>query len=47
MTDPCNKVVYRPSLLPPITEGAHFDYRWTGSPTAAVVKLTDVGARCL
>jgi len=30
-------------LLPPITEGDHFDYRWTGSPTPAVAKLTDVG----
>jgi len=38
-----NLAVYRPSLLPPIAEGDHFDYRWTGSPTPAVAKLTDVG----
>lgn len=38
-----NLVVYRPSLLPPIVQGDHFDYRWTGSPTPTVVKLTGVG----
>jgi hypothetical protein len=38
-----NLVVYRPSLLPPIIQGDHFDYRWTGSPTPAVVKLTGIG----
>jgi RES domain-containing protein len=38
-----NLVVYRPSLLPPVLQGDHFDYRWTGSPTPAVVKLTGVG----
>jgi hypothetical protein len=38
-----NLVVYRPSLLPPVVEGDHFDYRWTGSPTPAVLKLNDVG----
>ena len=38
-----NLVVYRPSLLPPVLQGGHFDYRWTGSPTPAVVKLTAVG----
>jgi hypothetical protein len=32
-----------PRLLPPIVEGDHFHYRWTGSPTAAVVKLTGIG----
>jgi len=42
-----NLAVYCPSFLPPITEGAHFDYRWTGSPTPAVVKVTDVGVRYL
>jgi RES domain-containing protein len=36
-------VVYRPSLLPPVLEGDHFDYRWAGSPAPAVVKLTDIG----
>jgi hypothetical protein len=38
-----NLVVYRPSLLPPVLQGDHFDYRWTGSPAPAVVKLTGVG----
>ena len=38
-----NLVVYRPSLLPPVLQGDHFDYRWTGSPTPLVVKLTGVG----
>jgi RES domain-containing protein len=38
-----NLVVYRPSLLPPVIEGDHFDYRWTGGPTPAVLKLTGVG----
>jgi RES domain-containing protein len=38
-----NLVVYRPSLLPPVLQGDHFDYRWTGSPMPAVVKLTGVG----
>jgi RES domain len=37
-----NFVVYRPSLLPPVREGEIFDYRWTGSPTPAVVKLSEV-----
>jgi hypothetical protein len=38
-----NLVVYRPSLLPPVIEGDHFDYRWTGDPTPTVLKLTGVG----
>ena len=38
-----NLVLYRPLLLPPVTEGAHFDYRWTGSRTPIVMKLTDIG----
>jgi hypothetical protein len=38
-----NLVVYRPSLLPPVLEGDHFDYRWTGSPTPSVARLTDIG----
>jgi RES domain len=37
-----NLVVFQPSLLPPVWEGDHFDYRWTGSPMPKVVKLTDV-----
>ena len=37
-----NLVVYRPSLLPPVREGDHFDYRWTGSPTPTVARLTGV-----
>jgi hypothetical protein len=36
-------VVYRPSLLPPVIEGDHFDSRWTGGPTPAVLRLTGVG----
>jgi RES domain-containing protein len=38
-----NLVVYRPSLLPPVLQGDHLDYRWTGGPAPAVVKLTGVG----
>jgi len=30
--------LYRPSLLPPVIEGDHVDYGWTGSPTPAVLK---------
>jgi RES domain-containing protein len=37
-----NLVIYRPSLLPPILQGNHFDYRWTGIPKPAVVKLTGI-----
>jgi hypothetical protein len=37
-----NFVVYRPSLLSPVREGEIFDYRWTGSPTPAVMKLSEV-----
>jgi hypothetical protein len=40
-----NLVVYRSSLPPPVWEGDHFDYRWAGSPTPVVVKLTDTGGR--
>jgi RES domain-containing protein len=36
-----NLVVFRPSLLPPVLQGDHYDYRWTGSPMPAVVKLTN------
>ncbi len=39
-----NAVVYRPSLLPPVVQGDHFDYRWAGEPTPTVVKLTNIGA---
>ena len=38
-----NLVVYRPSLLPPVLQREHLDYRWTGSPAPAVVRLTGVG----
>ena len=38
-----NLVIYRPSLLPPVLQGDHFDYRWTGSPAPTVVRLTGVG----
>jgi hypothetical protein len=31
--------------LPPVIEGDHFDYRWTGEPTPTVLKLTGVGGR--
>jgi RES domain-containing protein len=37
-----NVVVYRPSLLPPVLQGDHFEYRWTGSPTPAVARLTNM-----
>lgn len=42
-----NLVVYRPSLLPPVLQGDHFDYRWTGNPAPVVVKLTGVGGPVL
>ena len=42
--DGTNLVVYRPSLLPPVLQGDHYDYRWTGSPTPAVVRLTSADA---
>ncbi len=37
-----NLVVYRPPLLPPVLQGDHFDYRWSGNPAPAVVKLTNL-----
>lgn len=37
-----NLVIYRPRLLSPVLQGDHFDYRWTGNPVPAVVKLTNV-----
>jgi RES domain-containing protein len=37
-----NVVVYRPRLLPPVLQGDHFDYRWTGSPAPAVARLTNM-----
>jgi RES domain-containing protein len=39
-----NLVVFRPRLLPPVLQGDHYDYRWTGSPAPTVVKLTNVDA---
>jgi len=42
-----NLVVYRPSLLPPVLQGDHFDYRWTGRLSPLVVKLTSVGGPVL
>ena len=38
-----NFVVYHPSLLPPVLQGDHFDYRWTGSPAPMVARLTNFG----
>ena len=38
-----NFVVYHPSLLPPVLQGDHFDYRWTGSPAPMVARLTHLG----
>lgn len=35
-------VVYRPSLLPPVLQGDHYDYRWSGSPEPVVVRLSGV-----
>jgi RES domain-containing protein len=42
--DGTNLVVYRRSLLPPVLQGDHYDYRWTGSSTPAVVRLTSADA---
>jgi RES domain-containing protein len=39
-----NLVVYRPSLLPPVSQGDHFDYRWAGNPVPIVARLTNVGS---
>lgn len=39
-----NLVVYRPSLLPPVLQGDHFDYRWTGNPAPTIARLTNLGA---
>jgi hypothetical protein len=30
-------------LLPPVIEGGHFDYRWTGDAMPTVLKLAGVG----
>jgi hypothetical protein len=34
-----NIVIFRPRLLPPIYEGDRYEYRWTGDPAPAVVRL--------
>jgi RES domain-containing protein len=39
-----NLVVYRPSLLPPVLQGDHFDYRWTGNPAPTIARLTSLCA---
>ncbi len=39
-----NLVVYRPSLLPPVLQGDHFDYRWTGNPAPTIARLTNLNA---
>lgn len=39
-----NAVVFRPSLLPPVLQGDHFDYRWTGRPEPDVVRVTNTRA---
>ncbi len=36
-----NAVVFRPSLLPPVLQGDHFDYRWSGRPEPTVVRITN------
>lgn len=39
-----NVCVYRPSLVRlPITQGAHYEYRWDASGNVSVVELRDVG----
>ncbi len=38
-----NVVVFRPSLLPPVHQGDHFDYRWAGHPEPDIVRVTNVG----
>lgn len=37
-----NLVVYRSSLLSPVREGDHFDYRWAGPSTPTVVRVTGI-----
>jgi RES domain-containing protein len=39
-----NLAVFRPPLVPPVLQGDHFDYRWTGEPVPEVVRLTSAGA---
>jgi RES domain-containing protein len=40
-----NMVVFRPRLLPPIYEGDRYDYRWTGEPEPAVIRLAETKSR--
>jgi RES domain-containing protein len=40
-----NVVVFRPRLLFPLYEGDRYDYRWTGDPEPAVVRLESATAR--
>jgi len=35
-----NVVVFRPSLVPPVLQGDHFDYRWIGRPQPEAVKIS-------
>lgn len=35
-----NLVVFRPRLLPPIVQGDHYEYVWTGNPEPQIAKLT-------
>ncbi len=35
-----NLVVFRPTLVGALRQGDHYDYRWTGDPAPAVVRLT-------
>jgi RES domain-containing protein len=39
-----NLVVFRPKLLLPLYEGERYDYRWTGGPAPAVVRLESAGS---
>jgi hypothetical protein len=37
-----NIVIYRPPLVPPVDQGDHYEYIWTGNRKPNIVKLTNV-----
>lgn len=35
-----NIAVFKPKLLPPVTQGDHYEYRWNGTAQPDIIKLT-------
>jgi hypothetical protein len=35
--------VFDPWLLPPVVQGDHYQYSWTGAPEPQIVKLAGAG----